>query len=111
MKPSPPGEALPSPSMQSTDAPSPGTARYAALQASHAAIAGDVLYGADEIAAFLFGDRKHRRRVYGRAANNELPVFRIGASVCARKSVLLEWMARQESAGDPDKQGDDHPRR
>ena len=28
-----------------------------------AGIAGDILYGADQIATFLFGDRKHRRRV------------------------------------------------
>ena len=27
-------------------------------------IAGDMLYGAEAIALFLFGDAKHRRRVY-----------------------------------------------
>ena len=59
--------------------------------------AGDVLYGAEEIAAFVFGDAKHRRRVYSRVASGQLPVFRIGASICARKSVLLGWMEAQEN--------------
>jgi hypothetical protein len=61
-------------------------------------VAGDILYGADEIAVFLFGDRKYRRRVYTRIASNELPTFRIGANICARRSTLLEWIARQEAA-------------
>ena len=57
---------------------------------------GDILYGAEEISAFLFGDRKFRRRVYSKIAKNKLPTFRIGANVCARKSTLLEWIAKQE---------------
>lgn len=61
------------------------------------AVASEILYGAEEIAAFLFGDRKHRRRVYGRVASGELPVFRIGANICARRSVLLAWIAHQEA--------------
>jgi len=62
-----------------------------------AAIAGDILYGADAIAMFLFGERKHRRRVYNLVSTNGLPVFRIGVNICARKSVLLGWIADQES--------------
>lgn len=60
------------------------------------AIAGDILYGADEIALFLFGDRKHRRRVYNLVEGNALPTFRIGVNICARKSVLLQWIDSQE---------------
>lgn len=60
------------------------------------AVAGDLLHGAEEIAVFLFGDGKHRRRVYNLVDGNELPVFRIGANICARKSVLMDWIARQE---------------
>jgi hypothetical protein len=41
-------------------------------------IAGDMLYGAEAIAEFLFGDRKHRRRVYNLVDAKGLPVFRIG---------------------------------
>ncbi len=59
-------------------------------------IAGDILYGAEEIAVFLFGERKHRRRVYNLVDGNGLPVFRIGVNICARKSVLLEWIMKQE---------------
>ena len=59
-------------------------------------LAGDILYGADEIAEFLFGDRKHRRRVYNLVESNRLPSFRIGINICARKSILLEWIAAQE---------------
>lgn len=60
------------------------------------AIAGDILYGADEIALFLFGERKHRRRVYNLVEGNALPTFRIGVNICARKSVLLGWIEHQE---------------
>lgn len=60
------------------------------------AIAGDMLHGADEIAVFLFGDQKQRRRVYNLVNRNGLPVFRIGVNICARKQVLLDWIATQE---------------
>ena len=61
-------------------------------------IAGDILHGADAIAVFLFGDRRHRRRVYNLVDSNRLPVFRIGVNICARRSVLLEWISAQEDA-------------
>lgn len=66
----------------------------------------DILRGAGEIAALLYGDRRLRRRVYHLAATRRLPVFRLGQIICARRSVLLEWIARQERAamagtGDP----------
>lgn len=56
----------------------------------------DLLRGAEEIAEFLFGDRKLRRRVYHLRASR-LPTFRLGSMICARKSVLLKWIAEQES--------------
>jgi hypothetical protein len=61
-----------------------------------ASLAGDLLRGADEVAEFLYGDRKHRRRVYNLVEGNSLPIFRIGANICARKSILLDWIACQE---------------
>ncbi|HEY7387097.1 MAG TPA: hypothetical protein VH640_01220 [Bryobacteraceae bacterium] len=61
-------------------------------------IAGDILHGADDIAEFLFGDRRQRRRVYNLVEGNALPIFRMGMNICARKSVLLEWIAQQECA-------------
>jgi hypothetical protein len=61
-------------------------------------LSGDILHGADTIAEFLFGDRKHRRKVYNLVETGQIPVFRLGANICARKSVLLDWIARQETA-------------
>jgi hypothetical protein len=56
----------------------------------------DLLQGANQIAHFLFGDPARRRRVYHLAENSRLPVFRIGALLCGRKSSLLAWIAEQE---------------
>jgi len=60
-------------------------------------LAGDLLRGADEIAEFIFGARGSRRKVYYLAETSHLPVFRLGAVLCARRSVLLRWIAGQES--------------
>lgn len=86
----PPGEAELSPSMPSVEERDTRVPAHV--------ITSDILYGADEIAVFLFGDKKYRRRVYSRIASNELPIFRIGANICARRSTLLEWIARREGA-------------
>lgn len=61
-------------------------------------LADDLLRGADAIATFVFGGAKHRRKVYYYASDAKLrmPVFRIGATICARKSTLLAWIEGQE---------------
>ncbi len=61
-------------------------------------LAGDLLRGADEISEFIFGRRTHgnRRKVYYLAESSRLPVFRLGSMLCARRSVLLKWIAGQE---------------
>lgn len=71
------------------------TSTPAALPAT---IADDLLRGADAIAEFLFGSASHRRKVYYYAgdARIRMPHFRIGAVICARKSTLVDWIARQE---------------
>jgi hypothetical protein len=56
----------------------------------------DILRGADGIAAFLYGNAKHRRKVYNLVETNRLPHFRLGAVICARKSVLHSWIMAQE---------------
>jgi hypothetical protein len=68
-----------------------------AMNDNHPEFAQDLLRGADEITEFLFGDRKLRRRVYHLAATSNLPVFKLGSVICARKSVLLKWITDQES--------------
>lgn len=61
-------------------------------------LAEDLLRGADAIATFVFGGPQHRRKVYYYAtdAKVRMPVFRIGAVICARKSTLIEWIEQQE---------------
>lgn len=59
----------------------------------------DLLRGADQIAEFLFGAASERRKVYHLAETSRLPVFRLGSMLCARRSVLLEWVADQEDRG------------
>lgn len=55
--------------------------------------ADDILHGAEEIANFL---RLDKRAAYHAVSQNHLPVFRIGAKICARKSTLLTWIESQE---------------
>ena len=70
-------------------------------------VAGDILEGADEIGEFLFGDdpdpsaRRHRlRRVYRLTSevkpDDQLPVFRIGSLLFARRSTLMRWITERE---------------
>lgn len=60
-------------------------------------LAHDLLCGADAIAEFIFGERASRRKVYYLAETSHLPVFRLGSQLCARRSVLMRWIAGQES--------------
>ena len=65
---------------------------------NEATLGDDLLRGADEIARFMFGDVKHRRKVYyltGEATKG-LPHFKIGSLICARRSTILNWIAEQE---------------
>jgi hypothetical protein len=67
-------------------------------ETSTAPLSDDILQGAAEIAAFLFGDRKQRRRIYWLAENGRLPVFKLGELLCARKSRLRQHVEEQEEA-------------
>jgi hypothetical protein len=64
-------------------------------------LADDILEGADAIAEFLFGSREYRRKVYYLSECSKLPVFRLGSVLCARKSVLLKFIAGQENRVQP----------
>ncbi len=59
-------------------------------------LADDILRGADDIAAFL---GLAPRAIYHAASRAKLPVFRIGAVICARKSTLMAWISEQERGG------------
>ena len=68
--------------------------------------AKDLLRGAVEIAQYLYGEPGRRRKVYHPAASSNLPIFKLGSMICARKSVLLKWVKDQEErhAGENHKQ-------
>ena len=66
--------------------------------ATEATLSDHLLRGANQIAKFMFGDVKHRRKVYyltGEATKG-LPHFKMGSVICARKSTLMNWIAEQE---------------
>jgi hypothetical protein len=58
--------------------------------------AEDILRGAGQIAIFLLGDAKERRKIYYLAEIGSIPVFRLGTIICARKSTILAWLSKQE---------------
>jgi hypothetical protein len=64
-------------------------------------LADDMLHGADAIARFIFGARASRRKVYHLAECTRIPIFRIGSVLCARRSVLMNWITAQESRALP----------
>jgi hypothetical protein len=60
--------------------------------------AEDLLRGAREIASFYYGDAKHARKIFHLVDKRRFPHFREGATICARRSTLLAWVAAQEAA-------------
>jgi excisionase family DNA binding protein len=58
-------------------------------------LAADILRGAEEIANYLGFPR---RSIYHAASRGNIPTFRIGDLVCARKSTLAAWISEQERA-------------
>jgi len=56
----------------------------------------DLLYGVPAIAAFLGLRTKQARH---RIAAGAIPVFRIGGTICARRTSLANWLAECEARG------------
>lgn len=63
------------------------------------AFATDILRGGDAIAEFIYGDPVRKRSIYHLVRTAQLPVFRLGNVICARRSALIAWIAEQEQAG------------
>lgn len=57
-------------------------------------LAADILRGADAIAKHLGFPR---RAIYHLVSKGGLPTFRLGETVCARKSTLTRWIQVQEA--------------
>lgn len=73
--------------------------------------AEDSLQGASAIAEYIYGsgDKKHRRKVYHLAATSQLPVFRMGSRLWARRSTIDEWVKKQEHRTQPTPEVADRP--
>ncbi|MEX0406915.1 DNA-binding protein [Aquibium sp. LZ166] len=56
-------------------------------------LAADILRGAGAIAEFLGFER---RAIYHAVSKGSIPTFRVGETVCARRSTLAAWIAEQE---------------
>jgi hypothetical protein len=64
-------------------------------------ISNDIIMGARAIADFLFPDDPGALRLVYRLVSevppeDQLPVFRLGTRLAARKSTLLQWIAKRE---------------
>lgn len=57
-------------------------------------LAGDILRGAQAIGEFL---GFNRRSIYHEVAAGRLPHFKMGDTICARRSTLTNWIAEQEA--------------
>ena len=65
-------------------------------------VEGDLLEGAEAIAAALYGADKakaKRRRVFYMHEKKLLPTFSMGSVICARRSTLAKFLEQQEQAG------------
>ncbi len=64
-------------------------------------IASDLLRGAPAIAEFMFGkaDAQNTKRVYDWKYARKLPTFKIGSTICARKSTLRRLIERLDAEG------------
>ena len=58
----------------------------------------DIIVGAERIAQTIYGDGNKRRQVYHLAERGHLPVFRLGQTLCVRRSTLNRFIADQEQA-------------
>ena len=59
-------------------------------------LAEDLLEGAREIATFLYGNADDVSKVRRAIRTRQIPVFKIGGTVCARRSTILRWITTQE---------------
>lgn len=59
----------------------------------------DLLYGVPAIAAFL---ELREKQVRNRIEQGAIPSFKLGRTVCARRTTLRAWIAEQEAAGRPE---------
>ena len=62
-----------------------------------------VIVGAENIAMVIYGETEGQRegnirRIYHAISKNELPTFKLGGRVHARRSSIMAWIEEQERA-------------
>jgi len=55
------------------------------------------LRGAEAIAEYVFGDRRHARKIYYLAECSKIPIWRLGSTLCLRPSTYEAWIKDRES--------------
>jgi hypothetical protein len=72
---------------------------------SHLELSEDIICGATAIGRFItpaegarkLSDKQLARKVFHLVATSRLPCFRLGSRICARRTILLAWIATQEA--------------
>jgi hypothetical protein len=73
-----------------------------AAGANGGALPDDVIIGAEGISVALYGPEEgtretNIRRIYHAISKGDLPTFKLGGRVHARRSTILAWIERQEA--------------
>lgn len=63
-----------------------------------------VIVGAEAIAVVIYGETEGKRegnirRIYHAISKKELPTFKLGGRVHARRSTLMRWIEQMETEG------------
>jgi hypothetical protein len=66
-------------------------------EASTESVDDRIIRGADAIAEYIFGDRRHRRKIYYLAECSKIPIWRLGSTLCLRPATYESWIRDQES--------------
>jgi hypothetical protein len=72
------------------------------LNANNGALPDDIIVGAEGISVALYGPEEgaretNIRRIYHAVAKGDLPTFKLGGRVHARRSTILAWIEKQEA--------------
>lgn len=59
-----------------------------------------IVIGAAALAVLLFNDLTKTRAVYNLKARSDVPFFKLGGRLCARRSTLLAWIRYQEETAE-----------
>jgi hypothetical protein len=70
----------------------PDTANAAGLDESL-----DLLIGAESIATFMFNDPEKTRQVYHVWESHDLPAFKVGKALWARRRSIVKWIEAREA--------------